>query len=66
MYNEQATNKEFELNHDYDLEGDSLFLFVTDDYAYKRSLRLDDDIILDFDENNTPVALEIYSRIQNL
>jgi hypothetical protein len=33
---------------------------------YKRSLRLDNDIILNFDENNVPVALEILHASRTL
>ncbi len=49
----------FDMDYDYDYQNDSLFLYITDDYTYKRSLRLDNDIILDFDESNVPVAMEI-------
>jgi uncharacterized protein YuzE len=56
----------FEMNHDYDAQNDSLFLYIIDDYMYKRSLRLDKDLILDFDENNVPVALEILHASKRL
>jgi uncharacterized protein YuzE len=59
MNNKPVIKNEFDINHDYDVQNDSLFLYVTDDYTYKHSLRLDKDIILNFDENNVPVALEI-------
>jgi len=53
------TKKSFKMNHDYDVQNDSLFMYITDDYIYDKSLRLDKDVILDFDENKVPVALEI-------
>lgn len=53
------TKKSFKTNHDYDVENDSLFIYITDDYVYDKSLRLDKDVILDFDENKVPVALEL-------
>ncbi len=56
----------FEMNQDYDAQNDSLFLYIIDDYVYKRSLRLDKDLILDFDENNVPVALEILHASKRL
>jgi len=56
----------FEMNHDYDAQNDSLFLYIIDDYMYKRSLRLDKDLILDFDENSVPVALEILHASKRL
>jgi uncharacterized protein YuzE len=45
------TKKSFKTNHDYDVENDSLFIYITEDYIYDKSLRLDKDVILDFDEN---------------
>lgn len=59
MHNEKGVRKTFIMERDYDAQNDSLFLHVTDKYSYRRSLRLEGDIILDFDENNVPVALEI-------
>lgn len=47
------------MNLDYDIQNDSLFLYIEDDYTYDKSLRLNKDIIIDFDENKVPVALEI-------
>lgn len=55
----KQVEKSFFMDHDYDFQSDSIFLYITEDYEYKKSLRLDKDIILDFDENNTPVAIEI-------
>ena len=52
-------NQSFTMDYDYDYQNDSLFLHITDDYHYKRSLRLDEDIIIDFDVDNVPVAMEI-------
>lgn len=46
------------MKQDYDAENDSLFFYVIDDYKYRESIELD-NIIIDFDENCIPVALEI-------
>lgn len=49
----------FRMAKDYDFQNDSLFMYVINDYKYKESLELGDNIILDFDENDVPVAIEI-------
>jgi uncharacterized protein YuzE len=51
--------KQFTMEQDYDFIGDSLLLYITEKYNYKRSVRLTDDVILDFDDNDMPVALEL-------
>ena len=48
----------FRMNKDYDIQNDSLFMYITDDYNYKESVELGNNVILDFDENNVPVAIE--------
>lgn len=49
----------FEVEHKYDVEVDALFINVKRDYKYDTSIELDNDVILDFDINGVPVALEI-------
>ncbi len=49
----------FEVEHKYDMEVDALFINVKRDYNYDTSIELDNDVILDFDINGIPVALEI-------
>ncbi len=49
----------FEVDYQYDMEVDGLFIYVSQDYQYNTSIELDNDVILDFDEAGTPVALEI-------
>jgi len=51
--------KEGNIEWEYDFVGDSLFINVIRDYKYKESIELTDDVILDIDEDNRPVALEI-------
>ncbi len=51
--------KLFKMAKDYDMENDSLFMHITDKYEYKESLELGNNIILDFDKNYVPVAIEI-------
>ncbi len=59
MKNKRKTSKEFTMEQDYDYQGDSLLLYINKDYKYKRSIRLADDIILDFNDEDVTVALEL-------
>ena len=52
-------NINLELEHKYDPEVDAIFISVKKKYDYKTSIELNNDIILDFDKNENPVALEI-------
>ena len=47
------------MKQDYDMQTDSLFFYRTDDYDYKKSVRMDDDVILDLGKYDEPVAFEI-------
>lgn len=49
----------FKMDKDYDVQNDVLYLHVIDDYEYKESLEIEGNIIVDFDRNYVPVALEI-------
>jgi uncharacterized protein YuzE len=49
----------FKIMKDYDAESDTLYLRIINEYKYRESVELKDNIILDFDENYVPVALEI-------
>jgi uncharacterized protein YuzE len=49
----------FKMDKDYDVQNDVLYLHVIDDYEYKESLEIGGNIIVDFDKNYVPVALEI-------
>ena len=56
------------VTYDYDIQGDSLFIYSVDDYEYEVSLELDNDVILDLDINGRPVAFEFLnaSKVFNL
>lgn len=45
--------------NEYDTQSDILYLRVVNPYKYRESIELADNIIIDFDVNNIPVALEI-------
>lgn len=51
--------KQFTMKQDYDYLTDSLFLYSDEEYRYKKSVRITDDLILDFDQDDVPVALEL-------
>lgn len=53
------TDKTLQIESLYDHHFDVLGIRITDDYDYSKSIELEEGIILDFDKNNIPVALEI-------
>lgn len=59
MINTTKVKKQFMMEQDYDYQGDSLLFNITEDYKYRKSVRVNDNIIIDFDENDVPVALEL-------
>ena len=44
--------------YDYDDNGDSLFIYLINHKRYKHSVELDNDVILDLDINDKPMAVE--------
>jgi uncharacterized protein YuzE len=53
------SNKHFKVVSDYDVQSDILYIHKTVEYKYKESVEIGNNLILDFSENNFPVALEI-------
>ncbi|MGA2677004.1 MAG: DUF2283 domain-containing protein [Methanobacterium sp.] len=51
---------------EYDFDGDFMFINDINDYKYKESIEITDNIILDIDENNEIGALEIIRCFQNI
>ena len=49
------------INYSYDIETDSLFIYVCEDYVYEMSVEFDACIIMDFDVNGCPRAVELLS-----
>ena len=47
-----------QVEYDYDYKGDSLFIYCVEHYEYEVSLELDNNVILDLDINDHPVAFE--------
>ena len=58
--------KEDNIEWEYDFDGDSMFINDINDYKYKESIEITDNIILDIDENNEIGALEIIRCFQNI
>lgn len=50
---------DFEMVSKYDANTDALFLKIKKPYFYKESVELTNNIMLDFSEDDIPVALEI-------
>jgi len=55
----EMVNKKFLMKKDYDAQSDVLYLRIVPEYKYQESIEIGDSIILDFDEDYVPVALEI-------
>ena len=53
-------NKELKLAYSYDIDVDAMYINVAKDYGYNQSIEFEFGIIMDFDTNGTPVALEIF------
>jgi len=51
--------KRFEVVSDYDVQSDILYIHHTSEYQYKESVEIGDNLVLDFSEDDIPVALEV-------
>lgn len=62
------TYKTLEIESMYDYHSDVLGIKIADDYDYEESIELEEGIILDFDVDGIPVALEILdaSKVLNV
>lgn len=58
----------FQIKKDYDFQSDILYLRIVNDYRYQESLEIGNYLILDFDEQYHPVAVEILdaSKVLNI
>ncbi len=52
-------NKELKLDYSYDIDVDAMFINVVNDYVYDKSIEFEFGLILDFDTEGIPVALEM-------
>ncbi|MCQ2978057.1 MAG: DUF2283 domain-containing protein [archaeon] len=49
------------INYSYDVNTDSLFVYVSDKYVYDESVELNANVIMDFDVDGIPRAIELLS-----
>lgn len=56
----------YEVEYMYDESADILGVKVTRDFTYHETIELDEGVLLDFDEDNIPTALEIHDASKRL
>lgn len=56
----------YEVEYMYDEPADILGIKVTQDFTYHETIELDEGLLLDFDENNVPTALEMHEASKRL
>jgi hypothetical protein len=56
--------KNFKAIYRYDSYYDMLGIKITADYIYNKSVEMKDGVILDFDTNNNPIALQLIGASQ--
>ena len=49
------------IKYSYDKELNSLYIYTSKKYAYEESIELNPNVIMDFDNKKTPVAVELLS-----
>jgi uncharacterized protein YuzE len=67
LWRDKMTQKNsYEVEYMYDESADILGIKVTRDYTYHETIELDEGLLLDFDEDNVPTALEIHDASKRL
>ena len=61
-----AQKNSYEVEYMYDESADILGIKVTRDFTYQETIELDEGLLLDFDEDNVPTALEIHDASKRL
>ena len=56
----------YEVEYMYDESADILGIKATRDFTYHETIELDEGLLLDFDEDNVPTALEIHDASKRL
>lgn len=64
--NVNIKDNSFEVEYMYDCSSDILGIKVKRDFKYSQTIEMDSGILLDFDEDNVPTALEILDASKRL
>lgn len=59
-------NNSYEVVYKYDIDSDILGIKVDRDFEYDETIEMDDGLLLDFDIDNIPTALEIHEASKRL
>lgn len=59
-------NKKFHVNTEYDYKYDIYSITVDENFIFKKSLELEDGVILDFNEDGIPISIEILDISERL
>lgn len=59
-------NKKFHVNTEYDYKYDIYSITVDENFIFKKSLELEDGLILDFNEEGIPISIEILDISERL
>lgn len=62
----KENNNSYEVVYRYDTDSDILGIKVNRDFEYDETIEMDDGILLDFDIDNIPTALEIHDASKRL
>ena len=59
-------NKKFNILTEYDMDYDLYSIVIDDEFKFNKSIEIEEGIILDFDENMFPFAIEIIDASRKL
>lgn len=62
----KENNNSYEVIYRYDIDSDILGIKVNRDFQYDETIEMDEGILLDFDIDNIPTALEIHDASKRL
>ena len=65
-HGEKIMKNSYEAEYMYDESADILGIKATRDFTYHKTIELDEGLLLDFDEDNIPTALEIHDASKRL
>lgn len=62
----KENNNSYEVVYKYDIDSDILGIKVNHDFQYDETIEMDDGLLLDFDVDNMPTALEMHNASTRL